>query len=176
MKLVRAMSYVFLGFSAMVYVGCNNSGTNNNQQKHSHDRDHDDHDDDHDDHDHDDHDEMDHHAHGPHHGELIEVADADFSIEVCSTKGEDFLTIYILKKESEDLMPIQAERIIAQLTKGREARTFDFIAEDANEEGLASKFVVNDDVAVAAYNAFGFEVEINVEDQTYKVVVPKNPH
>ncbi|HMO16137.1 MAG TPA: hypothetical protein PKD64_09440 [Pirellulaceae bacterium] len=174
MKLTKQILYLALGVSAMIYVGCTPteeptpSGHSSSGQSNDHDHGHD-HDDDHDhDHDH-------HHVHGPNHGERHEVAGAEFSIEICSTKGENFLTIYTLQKGSDDSVAIEAEKLVAHVTKGREQRKFEFLAENA-EEGKASKFVVNDADAVAAYNAFGFEVEVAVGDDTYKVTVPKNPH
>jgi len=181
------MAIPLLALSTTIYLGCDNGtggdqadsgGGDQAQTDHGHGDDHD-HGDDHGDGEHE------HHAHGPHGGEIISFTPSDFRGEVVTSKSaEDQLTLHIMNLDDDDAHLVPAATITARVTQGREPQTFELAAvapvgaADAAEgdPAMASEFSVEANELIIAYNAFGFELEMEVDGKTYTASVPKNPH
>jgi hypothetical protein len=116
---------------------------------HDHDGDgHDDHDD-HDGHDHDGHDHGHDHVHGPHDGELIELAGAapgeGGHAEWTHDNASGRVTFYILDDEQKEELPIDAPSITLEVTvKDKEPSTYTLEAVAPDAEGKSAKFEIED--------------------------------
>ena len=157
-----------------LFLGCNpedGNGESNNNGTDNHEHDHDHGENGHDDgHEHG-------HEHGPNNGELFTFEPADFRGEIAKSGGdENQITIYLLYPNSDKEYPVKADKIIVNHTQGREPQTFELMAQNADDEGMAHEFSVSDQTIVMAYKAFGFEAELEVDGKKYTAKIAKDPH
>lgn len=148
------------------YAGCDNSNTDD------HDHDHDGHG--HGDHDHGDHGDHGHgvHVHGPNDGEVYEAHGYRFEVAVDGDK----LMIVFLEDEGMAEKLVKVDMVEAVQTKGRDKQEFELKPTNADDDGMASKFELEDEKLGMVYQAFGFDMHIHSGEEHKDFTVPKNPH
>lgn len=178
---VKNILAIFLCLSAIsVFCGCDPTATQdqqNNESQDDHGHSHDDHGHSHDDGGHGDQangDGLKTHVHGPRGGEVYDFG--DFRCEVVMPKSKDKIVIHLMKKDSDDEHRVKADKLVAKQTQGREDQVFDIPAVNADDEGMASEFTLADDALNNIYNRLGFELSLDLDGNTIKQDVPKNPH
>ena len=157
---------------AMVaFVGCEqpteNHGDDHSHADHDHDHDHGDHDHDHGDHDHTDgdHDHADHPAHGPNNGHMFAFDNAEFQGEWCKYKDNNVIRMYLLDKSGKEAAPLKVDSFVVKPLVGNDDSSFELTAENADADGMASTFMLDDQTLSIAI-PLGVKIVVTAGDQT----------
>jgi hypothetical protein len=123
---------------------------------------------------HDEHEGHDDHPHGPHDGELIELAGAAPGnvghAEWTNDEPSGRVTVYILDASAKEELPIEAESVTIEVTMpDKEAQTYTLEAAGPDADGKASKFEIEDPELLA-----GLKLKDAVEAQLQVTIDGKN--
>lgn len=122
---------------------------------------HGDHDHDHGDHDH----AHDHPAHGPNGGHIFALSAEGHSGEWCKFKDNDVIKMHILDADGKNATPVKVDSFIVKPSVGNDSLTFELEAENADADGNASTFML-DDAGLAKAIPLGVDIEIKIGEQT----------
>lgn len=88
----------------------------------------------------------DHPDHGPHNGTLIELGGEDYHAELVQDKQAALVTVYLLDRSAEMLMPIEATEVTLNLIHGGQPKQFKLTAspEETDPTGQSSRFTLTD--------------------------------
>ncbi len=94
-----------------------------------------------------DHDAHGHPTEGPHHGSLIELGNEEYHAELVHDEKAKTVTVYVLDSHGEKAVPIDAKKIVINLTHDGSAEQFDLNAspDEGDTEGQSSRFVSKDE-------------------------------
>ena len=88
----------------------------------------------------------------------------------------DIIRIYVLDAEGKANLPIRADEVTIKRTAGKEVVSFTLEPEDANEQGEAAAYMLEDKELTIAIS-LGVEVEIKVGDEVHRGKIPPHePH
>ena len=122
------------------------------------------------DHGHDDHG----HVHGPHGGEVFEIEGQDFKIECAAKYGQNLVMFYIYEDDLKTSRKIKCEELTGSYSAG-EVKSVSIPAMDA-EEGMASRFEIQDEGFAIARKTTGVKLEFEVDGNKISLDLPKDPH
>lgn len=168
MRLSSLMPLALCLLAMVAYVGCEKpageTGDGHSHSDHDHDHDHGDHDHAHGDDDHD-HDHADHPAHGPNNGHLFAFDNADFQGEWCKYKDNNVIRMYLLDKSGKEPAPLKVDSFVVKPLVGNDDTSFELTAENADDQGLASTFMLDDQTLSIAI-PLGVKIVVTAGDQT----------
>jgi len=137
----------------------------------------------HDDHDHGDHDEAGHddHGHGehveemgPNMGHIIYLAPKDYVAEWRHYKGNNVIRLYVLDANKKTV-EVNA-KVSVKSESGKSKETFELEPEDANDEGKAAVYMLDEQALANAMN-LGVVVSFEIDGKVYSGKVPPHaPH
>jgi len=174
-NVMRLYTLIALAALSMFAIGCDPSKdtaknedskakTKGSEHGHDHGRDHG-HDHGHDhahDHDHD----HDHPAHGPNNGHIFPLESESMQAEWKEYKGNDEIRIFLLTKgEKPEAAFVKAESLNVIPLAGNDSTPFVLVAEDADADGKASKFML-EDAKLRVGIPLGVKIEIVTADGT----------
>ncbi len=86
-----------------------------------------------------------HPSHGPHGGELIELGQEDYHVEL--VHGDAGLSLHVLDGEAKTAVPIDAQSLTISLKKDGAVKSFDLASErlESDAEGKSSHFASADE-------------------------------
>ncbi len=120
------------------------------------------------------HDEHHTHIHGPMGGEVIEIDGVDFKLEVVAKYGQDLVAIAFYKDDLKTPHKIACEKLTARIPAMKDK---EFMLAGVNtEDGMASKFEIEDQDFAIARKTTGFKLEFEVDGKKHMVDIPKDPH
>ena len=113
-----------------------------------------------------------HPEHGPHGGELVELGQEDFHVEMLH--GDEGVQLYVLDGSASESVAIEAEKLILSLKYEGEVKPFELPAtpQDDDETGKSSRFQ-SSDTTLSEWLEAGAEgavtVQINGKSFTGKI-------
>ncbi len=138
--------------------------------------------DDHGDHDHDDHDhEGDDHGHdhgpaGPHGGHTESFDQPGYAFEWIHDDDKQLVRIVILDEAKKEAVKVAAESVTITCDKGREPQTFTLPAVEADADGKASEFSLEDGQLIVALQ-MGVNVKVSIDGTEFtKTLEPHDHH
>jgi hypothetical protein len=124
----------------------------------------------HDDHDHDhgdDHADHDHPAHGPFGGHIFDIDSPDYQGEWKKYSDNNIIRMYLLDGKGKDAVAVKVDSFIVKPQAGKDDVTFELKAEDPDENGASSTYMLDDENLTIAI-PLGVDIEIKIGDKTYK--------
>lgn len=126
-----------------------------------------------DDHDHD-HDHS--HAHnGPHGGIPFDFEQSEYKGEWNHDNEHNIVRIYILEPDGKTSAKVAVESVTVTDNNGRETQTFELLAEDADEDGMATTFAKKSGPLMAAM-PLGVVCEFELEGTTFNAKIEPHTH
>lgn len=115
-----------------------------------------------------------HPTEGPHHGDLVELGNEEYHVEIVHGDGGE-VTVYVLDSGAKKAVPIDAAEITINLSHKGEAEQFKLAAspEAGDPEGKASRFTLKDEHLAEDLDADGatakLVITINGKQYTGKI-------
>lgn len=154
MSLKLLVSRLLPIFAVLVFaaVGCDNPPeTDHKEDTHAHDDDH----------------GHDHPAHGPNGGHIFPTDSDEFQFEWKKYNDNNVTKVYALDKEGKANQPIAATSLVITPKVGEGDVKFELEAENADENGLAAAYMLDDsDLKMAI--PLGVDIEIKIGDKVIK--------
>ena len=161
MKLKEWMSLALMLFAIGVFTsGCADTAPTDGDAHGDHDHDghdHDEHDDDHASHD--------HPAHGPNGGHIFKFDDQEVQGEWCKYKDNDMIRMHLLGADGKTPMAVKVDSFIVRPSVGNDDTMFELDAENADADGKASTFML-DDKSLTIAIPLGVKIEVKAGDKT----------
>lgn len=140
----------------LVSTGCNDAaGPDDDKGAH-----HDDHGHDHDDHGH----THKHPPHGPNGGHIFELNSAEYNCEWCKFKDNDVIKMHLVDKANKKNVAAMVDSFVVKPMAGNDDLTFTLEAENADDAGNASTYML-DDADLSTAIPLGVSIEIKMGDK-----------
>ncbi len=109
-----------------------------------------------------DHDEHAHPSEGPHHGSLIELGKEEYHAELVHDDDAGTVTIYLLDSAAKESVPIDATKVLVNLTHDGSAEQFELAAspQSTDPSGKSSRFVSTDKELAEDLDLEGVEAKL----------------
>ncbi|WP_166820046.1 hypothetical protein [Thalassoroseus pseudoceratinae] len=87
-----------------------------------------------------------HPTRGPHHGRLIELGKEEYHGELLHDEDTDAVTIYLLDGSAKNTVPIDAEEVTVNVSRGGKPKQFELKAQPVKDDpdGQSSRFFSDD--------------------------------
>ncbi len=91
-------------------------------------------------------DEHGHPSEGPHHGSLLELGNEEYHAELVHDEAAGTVIVYLLDSSAKTSVPIEATKILVNLTHDGSAEQFELVAspQSTDPSGKSSQFVSTD--------------------------------
>ncbi|MEL7499617.1 MAG: hypothetical protein AAFN77_18585 [Planctomycetota bacterium] len=108
-----------------------------------------------------------HPPHGPNGGHIFKLDSDGHSGEWCKFKDNDIIKMHLLDAEGKKAVPMKVDSFVVKPLAGNDDVSFEFAAENADDEGMASTFMLDDeDLSMAI--SLGVSIEIKSGDTVMK--------
>lgn len=114
------------------------------------------------------------HVHGPMGGEVENIPGTDMKLECYAKYGQDLVAFDIYESDLKTSKKVKCEKIIGRIAAAPDK---EFVIEAVNlEDGMASKFEIQDQDFAIARKSVGIKLEFEIDGKKYTVSFAKDPH
>ena len=160
MNLKQWISLALMLFAIGIFTtGCAESEPSDGDAQGEHDHDHDGHDHGHD------HAGHDHPPHGPNGGHIFLFDNKEVQGEWCKYKDNDMIRMHLLGADGKTPMAMKVDSFVVRPNVGNDDTTFEMEAENADSDGKASTFML-DDKSLTIAIPLGVKIEVKAGDKT----------
>lgn len=121
------------------------------------------------------HDDHHDHVHGPKGGEVFKVADAGIVVECVAKYGQNLVMFYVYGDDGKTAQKIKCDKMTGSFKKG-DVQTVDIAAVDTDENGMSSRFEIENEDFALARKTSGVKLEFEADGKKHTVDIPKDPH
>lgn len=112
------------------------------------------------------HDDHDHPAHGPFGGHIFDIDSAEYQGEWKTYRDNNIIRMYLLDGDGKKEVVAKVDSFVIKPQAGKGDVTFELTAEDPDDEGASSTYMIDDeDLSIAI--PLGISIEIKIGDKTH---------